>query len=136
ALSDIFLDHSAYAPGCEPAAAAMKEDGLIVTFRFGTFGKKNGTRLFEVIHQGLQCRLAKRHDALLSAFAGHAYKPLAKVDVSEIDRTELADTDPGRVEKLEYRAVAAPEVGVGVGRLDKSNSLFHRKMIRYLALDL
>ena len=34
------------------------------------------------------------------------------------------------------RAVAAAEVGVYVGRFDKPNGVFHRKMIGQLALDL
>ena len=48
-----------------------------------------------------------RHPPLLAALAQHGHRPPAQVDVAPVEPAQLRDAQPGRVEELEHREVAA-----------------------------
>ena len=92
--------------------------------------------MFEIKQKGLQSRFAKRHDPLLLTFAGNADHFFAKIDIGEVYANKFANTNAGRVQKLDDRTVAAAKIGVDVWRLDKADGVFDREMVGQFAFDL
>jgi hypothetical protein len=69
-------------------------------------------------------RIARRHseryDSLLPSLTGHAEEPVLRVEVVDVEPTELTHAHARRVEHLDHRGVAQPESldgGIVVRRL-------------------
>jgi len=77
----------------------------------------------------------KRNYSLFFPLSCDPHHSLAKIDVAHIDRHQFPDANAGRIQEFDDRAVAAAELCVDVGCFDKSHGVFHRKMVRQLALD-
>lgn len=69
---------------------------------------------FEVIMYLLQCTLGNRYDALLATLAPNLNETLAFEDVTDAEVSELRDSKPAAVERLEDGSVALPVAGAGV----------------------
>jgi hypothetical protein len=69
---------------------------------------------------------ADGHGPRLRALAGHGHFALRRI-IGQVQSNELADAQPGRVEKLEHRGVLDPERGRFTGAIQKALRAFYGK---------
>ena len=62
---------------------------------------------------------ADRHDARLAAFAEHAHRAIAQVDVREVEPDELRQAQAGGIEQLHDRLVAHARAASSVRKLSR-----------------
>jgi len=135
ALFDVLVDHPSDAASRDPSSLIIQEARLHVTISLGTIAEKHAACFIEIVHQRLQRRFAEWNYSLLLSFTKHTNESRTKIDILEIDVHELTDTDPGCIKKFTHRTIATSEIGVRVGRFDKSDRVFDREMDGKLSLD-
>src|SRR5581483_11009823 len=106
------LDDPVGAPGGEPAAPGVLEQGAAPATAQGQMGG-----------QGLERGLADRHDALLGALADHAHGAPGLVEVVEVEAAGLGDPEAAGVEELHQRPVPRPRRARRRGRVEQVRGL-------------
>jgi hypothetical protein len=81
---------------------------------------------FAILHprseRGLR-RSIERHDPLLATLAEHTDDAIAQVDVIDPQAHELAQPEPGRIEQLEDRSIAASKWVGRIGHVEQARDL-------------
>src|SRR5690606_12193220 len=83
-----------------------------------------------------QGEASDRHDPLASALAARLDHLGREIDVADVERGELAHAQPGRVERLEDRAVTDRLERIALWRVEQALDLVGRQEVRELLLDL
>src|SRR6266542_623307 len=69
-------------------------------------GRQGGATALDPLIQRASRWAPHRHAALLVALADHPDQPPAVVDIAEVEAYQLSDTDAGRVQEFQDRAVS------------------------------
>src|SRR5439155_8000691 len=82
----------------------------------------------DIIFQSFRRRVTERHDALFASFAEYAKQFVLEIDVAEVELHQLRNAHAGGVKQFEDGPVTLAEFSFSVGCLNKTDSIFNRKM--------
>src|SRR5215213_2512483 len=80
----------------------------------------------------MQCRIAERHYALLATLARDLHQLVLKINVRQIQLSQLGDAHARPVKQLKDGAVAFAKVCFRVGSFDKADRVFDGEMVGQL----